>query len=85
MVVGASAPNVLPALILAMAVVLFSRLKKFGYLFWIPLPLGAALAPLVWFEVVGLLHPAATLADPGLPQTSSVGQFWQLLLGNGIA
>lgn len=84
MVVGACAPNVLPALILAMVVVLFSRLGKFGYLFWIPLPLGAALAPLVWFESVNLLQPAATLADPGLPQASRVSQFWQLLLGDGL-
>ena len=85
MSIGASAPNLLPALILAMGVVLFSRLKKFGYLFWIPLPLGAALVPLVLFETVGLLHPMATLADPGLPQASPVAQFWQLLLGGGIA
>ncbi|MEY4450245.1 MAG: hypothetical protein RLZZ304_620 [Actinomycetota bacterium] len=84
MVVGAAAPNVLPALILAMFVVLFSRLGKFGYLFWIPLPLGAALAPLIWFESVNLLQPAASLADPGLPQTSRVSQFWQLLLGDGL-
>ena len=84
MVIGAAAPNVLPALILAMFVVLFSRLGKFGYLFWIPLPLGAALAPLIWFEAVNLLQPAASLADPGLPQASRVSQFWQLLLGDGL-
>ena len=83
LLLGSSAPNLLPVLLIAIVVVLFSRLRKFGYLLWIPLPLAAALTPLVYFEVVGLLRPLATLADPGLPQPSSLHQFWQLLLGAG--
>lgn len=84
MVIGASAPSTLPLLLLALAVVLFSRLRRFGYLFWLPLPVAAALAPIIWFDSVNLLQPAAALADPGLPQTSPVHQFWQLLLGGGV-
>lgn len=83
MVIGASAPSTLPLLLLALAVVLFSRLRRFGYLFWLPLPVAAALAPLIWFDSVNLLQPAAALADPGLPQPSPIHQFWELLLGGG--
>lgn len=83
MVIGAAAPNLIPVLLLAIVVVLFSRLRKFGYLLWIPLPLGAALVPIVYFEVIGLLQPLAPLADPGLSQPSPIHQFWQLLLGGG--
>ena len=83
MVIGASAPSTLPVLLLALAVVLFSRLRRFGYLFWLPLPAAAAIAPLIWFDSVTLLQPAAALADPGLPQQSPTHQFWQLLLGGG--
>ena len=82
--VGASAPNLLPALFAAIVVVLFTRLRRFGYLFWTPLPLAAALAPLVWFEAVGLLQPLTTLADPGVAVPSEPQQFWQLLLGGSI-
>lgn len=85
LVIGASAPNLLPVLLAAIVVVLFSRLRKFGYLLWIPLPLAAAMLPIIYFEVVGLLHPLAPLADPGLPQQSPVHQFWQLLLAGGTA
>lgn len=84
LVLGSSAPNLLPVLLVAIVVVLFSRLRKFGYLLWIPLPLAAVLTPIAYFEVVGLLRPLATLADPGLPQPSAVHQFWQLLLGGGF-
>lgn len=82
--VGASAPNLLPALFAAIVVVLFTRLRRFGYLFWTPLPLAAVLAPLVWFEVVGLLEPLTTLADPGVALPNEPAQFWQLLLGGSI-
>ena len=75
---GASAPNLLVLVLIGLAVAASMRLKRFGYLFWIPLPLGAIFAPYAYYLIVKVGEPAAVLADPSLAK--SVGEFSNLEL-----
>lgn len=79
--VGVSAPSLIPLLLTGFAFVLFGRIRRFGYLLWIPLPLAAAISPQVWFLFFSAGQPLAVLADPGLPLRSPEHEVWQLLLG----
>lgn len=80
-VIGASAPNTLPILLLVLGLVIAARIRRFGYLIWIPLPLAAIFGPTFIYYLIGLFKPLALLADPGLPQASEQLQLWQFLLG----
>ena len=80
-VVSASAPNTVPILLLALALVIATRIRKFGFLIWIPLPTAVVFGPTVLYYLFGLLKPLALLADPGLPQQSAKSPIWQLMLG----
>ncbi|MEY3677384.1 MAG: hypothetical protein RL351_611 [Actinomycetota bacterium] len=80
-VVSASAPNTIPILLVAFALVIAARIRKFGFLIWIPLPAAAVFGPTVLYYLFGLLKPLALLADPGLPQQSAKSPIWQLMLG----
>lgn len=80
-VVSASAPNALPILLIALALVIGARIRKIGFLIWIPLPTAAIFGPTFIYYVFGLSKPLALLADPGLPQQSAQSPVWQLLLG----
>ncbi|CAB4608677.1 unannotated protein [freshwater metagenome] len=80
-VVSAAAPNTLPVLLVALALVIASRIRKFGFLIWIPLPAAAVFGPTVLYYLLGLLKPLALLADPGLPQQSAKSPVWQMMLG----
>jgi GT2 family glycosyltransferase len=80
-VVSASAPNSAPILLVALGMVIFARIRKFGFLIWIPLPTAAVFGPTVLYYVVGIFKPLALLADPGLPQQSAQLPVWQLMLG----
>ena len=80
-VIGASSPNLVPVLLIGLAFVVVARIRKFGYLVWIPLPLAAVFGPTVIYYVVYLFKPMALLADPGLPQPSAKLPVWQFLLG----
>lgn len=79
-VVASSAPNLLPILVITFLVVLFAKVRKFGYLIWIPLPTAALFGPSVLYYL-SLWQPLAIFADPGLPQTSTRFAVWQILLG----
>ena len=80
-VVSASAPNTVPILLVALALVIAARIRKFGFLIWIPLPAAAVFGPTVLYYLFGLLKPLALLADPGLPQQSAKSPLWQMMLG----
>ena len=64
--IGSTAPNAIAVLVLLLAAVAFSRIKKIGYLIWVGLPLASIAAPFEWFLTVGLGHPLAGLTDPGV-------------------
>ncbi len=83
-VVGASAPNLLVLVLLGLAIVASIRVRRLGYLFWIPLPLGAIFAPYAYYLIVRLGEPAAVLADPSLTSTNEVFGNLDLLLGGSL-
>jgi GT2 family glycosyltransferase len=66
-VVGVSSETLLLPILLAFAVAAFTRIRRFGYLFWVPLPVAALLTPLALNLLVSNLHPVGLLADPSLP------------------
>ncbi len=67
--VGASSPVLLLTLLIGLAIVAFTRIRRFGYLFWVPLPAAALFTPMAWRLAVDEANPLSVLADPGLPQT----------------
>jgi GT2 family glycosyltransferase len=80
-IVGASAPSLLPLILLTLAVVALMRIRRIGYLFWIPLPLGAIFAPYAFHDIVVLAKPLAIFADPSV--AGSVASFDNLELLSG--
>ena len=80
-VVSASAPNTIPILITALVLVILGRIRKIGYLIWIPLPTAAIFGPTILYYFFGIFKPLALLADPGLPQQSEKSPLWQMMLG----
>lgn len=85
-VIGASTPSLLPVLLLALGLIILLRVRRLGYLIWIPLPIAALSAPTLanYFGAtasMGLTAPLAQLADPGLAQATQRVPSWQLLLG----
>ena len=80
-VVSASAPNAVPILIISLALVIGARIRKIGFLIWIPLPTAAIFGPSVLYYLFDIAKPLALIADPGLPQQSAQAPVWQLLLG----
>jgi hypothetical protein len=80
-VIGAASPNLIPILLVGLAFVVSARIRKFGYLVWIPLPLAAVFSPTIVYYLVYLFKPMALLADPGLPQASEKLAVWQFLIG----
>lgn len=81
LVLSASAPNTIPILLIALTVVIALRIRKIGFLIWIPLPAAAAFGPTVLFYLIGIFKPLALLADPGLPQQSAQAPIWKLMIG----
>jgi hypothetical protein len=85
-VIGASTPSLLPVLLLGLGLIIILRIRRLGYLIWIPLPVAALSAPTLvnYFGAtasLGLTAPLAQLADPGLAQATQKVANWQLLLG----
>ena len=85
-VIGASTPSLLPTLLLALGLIIVIRIRRFGYLIWIPLPVAALSAPtlvnyLSAASYLGLTAPLSQLADPGVAQATTILPAWQLLLG----
>ena len=81
---GASAPSLLPLILLGLAVVALMRIRRLGYLFWIPLPLGAIFAPYAYALIVGLGQPAAVLADSGVAASTRIFNNLELLIGGSV-
>lgn len=78
-IIGVSSPILaIPALI-ALAATAFTRIKRFVYLFWIPLPLATLMTPLAYHLIVLRGIPAALLADPG-PSIGAQSAPWWLEL-----
>lgn len=72
--VAAASPSVGLLALAALAVAAFTRIRRFGYLFWIPLPMAAIYLPLVWYELgqpLGLLA-SPTVGAAGKPNVLSV-------------
>lgn len=80
-VVAASAPNIIPVLLVALTLLIASHIRRIGYLIWIPLPAAAIFGPTVVYYLFQIFQPLALLADPGRPQSSSTAYFWQQFLG----
>jgi GT2 family glycosyltransferase len=88
---GVSSPSLVIPVFLALAITAFTRIRRFGYLLWIPLPFMALYTPLAVYLAAGLSHPLALLADPGLANSTSktsllglvVPGDWANLLGYG--
>ena len=83
-IVGASAPNLLVLILLGLAVVASMRIRRLGYLFWIPLPLGAIFAPYAYYLIIKVGSPAAVFADPGLAKVTAKLTSSELLLGGSL-
>jgi hypothetical protein len=77
--IGVSSPILLVILLVALAIVAFTRIRRFGYLFWVPLPVAALFTPFVWHMVVVAGQPFAVFADPGLPLRDRSGTALELL------
>lgn len=83
-VVGASAPNLLVLILLGLAVVASMRIRRLGYLFWIPLPLGAIFAPYAYYLIAKVGSPAAVFADPGLNRVTAHLSATELVVGGSL-
>lgn len=65
-VVASCSPAIAALALVALGVVAFTKLKRFGYLFWIPLPTAAIFLPTVWYLIAKQSLPLALLANPSL-------------------
>lgn len=65
--VGAAAPDLIVLTLVGLGLVAFTKIRRLGYLFWIPLPLAAIYLPLALNNIVGLGHPLTLLAEPSIP------------------
>jgi GT2 family glycosyltransferase len=79
--VAASAPNIIPVLLVALALLIATHIRRIGYLIWIPLPAAAVFGPTVIYYLFQIFQPLALMADPGRPQTSGTVSYWQQFLG----
>src|SRR5690606_41664646 len=80
-VVGASAPVLIPALLLVWVMFLVSNPKSVHRLVLIPIPLAVLFAPLV-IDQVSRGTPLAVLADPGHPVAQPSVSAWHLAVGD---
>jgi GT2 family glycosyltransferase len=69
--VGASSPLIGLLSLLVLGLVALTRIKRFGYLFWIPLPLAAIYLPWVFYATFELNNPMALLAGPSIGVSGS--------------
>lgn len=65
-IMGACSPALAALALVALALVAITKLRRFGYLFWIPLPLAVIYLPLFSYLVLNLGQPLALLAEPTL-------------------
>ncbi|MFM6939891.1 MAG: glycosyltransferase family 2 protein [Rhodoluna sp.] len=74
-IIGASTPNLIPVILAALIFIALIRIRRLGYLIWVGLPLVAIFGPTALYYLVGLAHPLAILADPGLAVASPRAPF----------
>jgi hypothetical protein len=79
-VVAASAPSIVPALLIMLIAWMAAKPKSIHRLIGIPVPAAALFAPLV-IEQIGRGNPLALFAEPGVPVLSVTPSGWQLALG----
>jgi GT2 family glycosyltransferase len=75
-IIGASTPNLVPLIILALALLAVIRVRRFGYLIWVGLPLAALYGPTFLYYLTNIKNPLAVLADPGLATQSPSAPFF---------
>jgi len=78
-ILGATSPALAILALLGLALVAFTKIRRFGYLFWIPLPLAVIYLPLFTFVVFNLGQPLALLAEPTLGVTSTTSALESLV------
>ena len=76
--VGAAAPALIVLALVGLGLVAFTKIRRLGYLFWIPLPLAAIYLPIAFYDIVGLGHPLALLAEPTASSASPVSMLGAL-------
>lgn len=74
--IGASTPNLVPLIVVALALLAVIRIRRFGYLIWVGLPLAALFGPTFLYYLTNLKNPLAVLADPGLAAQSATAPFF---------
>ncbi|CAN5215283.1 hypothetical protein BH11ACT4_BH11ACT4_02330 [soil metagenome] len=79
--VAASAPSLVPALLLAWLAWMIANPKSIPRLVGIPVPAAALFAPLV-VQQLGRGNWFALLVDPGVPVVNSTAPGWQLAIGS---
>ena len=81
--IAASAPSVIPALLIALVAWIIARPKSSHRLLWIVFPAAALFAPLV-VQQVARGSVWAIFADPGVPVARVASNGWQLSLGSVV-
>ena len=85
-IIGAATPNLIPMILLGLVLLALLRIKRLGYLIWVGLPLVAIFGPTAIYYLVGLAHPLAIFADPGLAVPSAEVPFLGIpaLIASGL-
>lgn len=87
-VIGASTPSLVPLILLALALLALFRIRRFGYLLWVGLPIAALFGPTVLYYLTNLQNPLGVFADPGLAAESATAPFFDsfgLLVAGPVA
>ena len=87
-VIGASTPNLVPLILIALALLSIIRIRRFGYLLWVGLPLTAIYGPTFLYYLINVRNPLAVLADPGLAVQSTTAPFFEaagLIVAGAVA
>lgn len=81
--VGAAAPELVVLALVGLGLVAFTRIRRLGYLFWIPLPLAAIYLPLALNNIISLGQPLALFAEPAIPSDNgSIANGLEISLSN---
>jgi GT2 family glycosyltransferase len=87
-IIGASTPNLVPLIVLALALLAVIRIRRLAYLIWVGLPLAALYGPTFLYYLTHVKNPLAVLADPGLAAQSATAPFFDfygLLVAGAVA
>lgn len=80
-VVAASAPSLIPAMLIAWVILLVSRPTGAHRLAGVPIPAAALFVPVVLWQIAAG-RPLAIFADPGVPAVAATPSGWQLAIGS---